>query len=113
MTIRDCFTLGGAAALAAATFFGILVVTTSPHSDKAAALVMLGRWEEAELAARRALQLDPASIETNYMLGIAMLQQSKITPETAAHLAIAAKEHPRARAFLAEVQADLAAEPKN
>jgi Flp pilus assembly protein TadD len=81
-------------------------------SDKAAALVILGRWEEAELAARRALQLDPASIEAHYMLGIAMLQQSKITPETAAHLAIAAKEHPRARAFLAEVQADLAAEPK-
>jgi Flp pilus assembly protein TadD len=77
------------------------------HSDKAAALVMLSRWEEAELAARRALQIDPASIDANYMLGIAMMQQAKITPETAAHLAIAAKEHPRARAFLAEVQAEL------
>jgi hypothetical protein len=30
-------------------------------------------------------------------------------PETAAHLAIAVKKHPRARAFLAEVQAQLAA----
>jgi hypothetical protein len=32
MTLRDCFTLGGVAALAAATFFGILVVTTSPRA---------------------------------------------------------------------------------
>jgi tetratricopeptide (TPR) repeat protein len=82
------------------------------HSDKAAALVMLSRWEEAEQAARRALQLDPGSIAAHYMLGIAMLKQAKITPETAAHLAIAAKEHPKARAFLAEVEADLAAEPR-
>jgi tetratricopeptide (TPR) repeat protein len=81
------------------------------HSNKAAALVMLSRWEEAEQAARRALQLDPASIDANYMLGIALMKQGKITPETAARLAVAAKKHPRARAFLAEVEADLAAEP--
>ena len=81
------------------------------HSNKAAALVMLSRWEEAEQAARRALQLDPASIDANYMLGIALMKQGKITPETAARLAVAAKKHPRARAFLAEVETDLAAEP--
>jgi tetratricopeptide (TPR) repeat protein len=81
------------------------------HSNKAAALVMLGRWEEAEQAARRALQLDHRSIDASYMLGIAMMKQGKITTETAAHLAIAAEKHPRARAYLAEVQADLAAEP--
>ena len=82
------------------------------HSNKAAALVMLGRWEEAEQAARRAVQLDPKSIDANYMLGIAMMMQGKITSETAARLAIAVKKHPRARAFLAEVQAQLAAERK-
>jgi Flp pilus assembly protein TadD len=82
------------------------------HSNKAAALVMLSRCEEAEQAARRALQLDPESIEANYMLGIAMMKQLKITPETAAHLAIAAKKYPRARAYLAEVRAYLAAVPK-
>jgi hypothetical protein len=81
------------------------------HSNKAAALVMLGRWEEAEQAARFALQLDPESIDANYMLGIAMMMQGNITPETAAHLAIAAKKHPKARAFLAKVQADLVTEP--
>jgi tetratricopeptide (TPR) repeat protein len=63
------------------------------HSNKAAALVMLGRWEEAEQAGRRAVQLDPGSIDGNYMLGIAMMNQGKITPETAAHLAIAVKTH--------------------
>jgi tetratricopeptide (TPR) repeat protein len=82
------------------------------HSNKAAALVMLGRWEEAEQAARRALQLDPRSIDANYMLGIALMKQGKITSETAARLAVAAKKHPRARAYLAEVQAKLAAEPR-
>jgi tetratricopeptide (TPR) repeat protein len=80
------------------------------YSNKAAALVMLSRWDEAEQAGRRAVQLDPGSIDGNYMLGIAMMEQGKITPETAAHLAIAVKKHPRARAFLAEVEADLAAE---
>jgi superkiller protein 3 len=78
------------------------------HSNKAAALVMLGRWEEAEQAARRALQLDPESTDANFMLGITMMKQGKITAETAAHLAIAAKKHPRGRAYLAEVQAQLA-----
>ena len=81
------------------------------HNNKAAALVMLSRFEEAEQAARRAVQFDPGSIEANYMLGVAMMKQGKITPETAARLAVAAKKHPRARAFLAEVEADLAAEP--
>jgi Flp pilus assembly protein TadD len=80
------------------------------HSNKAAALVMLSRWEEAEQAARRAVQLDPESIDATYMLGIALMKQGKITPETAARLAVAAKKNPRARAFLAEVQAYLAAE---
>ena len=80
------------------------------HSNKAAALVILSRWEEAEQAARRALQLDPASIDANYMLGIALMGQGKITPETAARLAVAVKKHPRARVYLAEVQAYLAAE---
>jgi tetratricopeptide (TPR) repeat protein len=82
------------------------------HSNKAAALVMLSRWKEAEQTARRALQLDPESIDANYMLGIALMGQGKITPETAAHLAMAAKTYPRARVPLAEVQAQLAAEPR-
>jgi predicted Zn-dependent protease len=82
------------------------------HSNEAAAFVMLSRWEEAERAARRALQLDLKSIDGHYMLGIAMMKQGKITSETAAHLEIAATKHPRAHSYLTEVQATLGAEPR-
>jgi Flp pilus assembly protein TadD len=78
------------------------------HSNKASALVILNRPEEAEPAARRAVQLDPESIEANYMLGVAMAMQEKITPEVAAHLAVAARKYPGARAYLTAVQAMLA-----
>jgi tetratricopeptide (TPR) repeat protein len=77
------------------------------HTNMASALVTLNRPEEAERESRRAVQLDPASIEANYMLGIAMLMQNKITPEAAAHLAVASDKYSRARAFLVEVEADL------
>ncbi|HSP68783.1 MAG TPA: tetratricopeptide repeat protein [Bryobacteraceae bacterium] len=78
------------------------------HSNKAAALVMLSRWEEAERAARRGVQFDPSSIDANYMLGVALVMQNKITPEAAGHLSVAADKYPRARSLLAEVRADLA-----
>jgi tetratricopeptide (TPR) repeat protein len=75
---------------------------------KASALVMLSRWEEAEQSARRALKLNPRSIESSYMLGLALLMQGKITPETARSLEMAASQYPKAREHLAEVQAKLA-----
>jgi tetratricopeptide (TPR) repeat protein len=78
------------------------------HSNKASALVILNRPQQAEQAARRAVQLDRNSIEANYMLGVALVMQEKIAPEAAAHLSIAADKYPRARALLAEVQAYLA-----
>jgi tetratricopeptide (TPR) repeat protein len=74
---------------------------------KASALVMLSRWEEAEQAARRAVRLNPRSVESNYMLGLALLMQNKITPETARYLEVAASQYPKAREHLAEVQAKL------
>ncbi len=78
------------------------------YSAKAAALVTLGRPAEAEVAARRALQLSPQSIEANYLLGSSMMLEGKITPETAAYLAVAAPKYPRARAALIDVQEALA-----
>jgi predicted Zn-dependent protease len=72
------------------------------HINKAVTLVTLGRWEEAEQTARRILQLDSESIDGHYVLGVAMLRQQKITPETEAHLAIATKKYARARPYLAE-----------
>jgi tetratricopeptide (TPR) repeat protein len=74
---------------------------------KASALVMLSRWEEAEQSARRAVKLNPLSIESRYMLGLALLMQGKITPETARSLEMAASQYPKAREHLAEVQAKL------
>jgi Flp pilus assembly protein TadD len=77
------------------------------HSNKACVFLAMGRWEEAERAARKAVQLDPESIEGNYMLGISMLAQEKITPETASHLKVAAKKYPPAQMYLTQVEARL------
>jgi tetratricopeptide (TPR) repeat protein len=78
------------------------------NGAKAAALVMLSRWGEAEQAARRAVHLDPSSRASNYMLGVALLMQKKFTPETVRSLEVAATDYPKAREHLAEVQAVLA-----
>jgi len=78
------------------------------HSNRASALVILNRPEEAEQAARRALQLDSGSIPAHFILGMSLVMQEKITPEVAAHLAVAASKYPRARTYLAAVQAALA-----
>lgn len=78
------------------------------HINRAAALVKLQRPEEAELAARRALRLEPGSIPASYLLGWAMLMQEKITAETAEYLAVAAGKNALARKALEAVQERLA-----
>jgi Flp pilus assembly protein TadD len=82
------------------------------HTDRAAALVTLNRPSEAEIAARRALRLEPSSVAASYMLGCAMLMQDKITPETEAYLATAAGKYPMARSYLTKVQEYLSASTK-
>ena len=82
--------------------------SAAAHSAKASVLVILNRPGEAEPEARRALQLDPGSVAAHYMLGMTMVMQGKITAEAAAHLSVAAGKYPRAHAFLAQVQAELA-----
>ena len=77
------------------------------HTNKAAALVMLNRWREAETAARRAVQIDSRSTAAHYMLGLAMLMQDKVTPEVAEHLASASKAYSKAKVLLIEVQEEL------
>jgi tetratricopeptide (TPR) repeat protein len=82
------------------------------HSNRAAALMMLQRPAEAEQAARRALQLAPASIAAHYMLGLALLRQNRATKETAEHLKIAAGKYPDVLPWLAWVRERLAATPR-
>jgi len=81
------------------------------NTAKAASLVTLNRADEAEPVARRALQLDPSSTAAHYMLGVALVMQEKLTPEAAVHLKAAAHKYPRAAAYLAELEADLANKP--
>ena len=69
------------------------------RSEEAAALAMLNRWAEAEMAARRAVQLDPRSTAAQYMVGLAMLMQDKVTPEVVEHLARRPKRMQRRRCF--------------
>jgi len=61
------------------------------QSNAAVVLLMLNRSAEAENAARRAVRLDAASVEANYILGIAMLMQGRTTAEAAKYLSFAAR----------------------
>jgi tetratricopeptide (TPR) repeat protein len=83
------------------------------YTGKAGAFVILDRPKEAEQAARRAVQLAPASIEANYMLGMALFMQGQTTQEAAEHLAVAAGKFPRAREVLQLIQHQLAPTPSS
>ena len=78
------------------------------HSNAAAALIALHRGDEAERAARRAVQLAPGSAEANYVLGLALLQERKITPEVVTCLELASTKYPTARETLDLIRVYLA-----
>ena len=78
------------------------------RSRRASVLMMLKRPQEAEQEARRALQLDPDSIESHFTLGLAMFVQGIVTPETSKHLSAAADKYPGARALLSLAAEDFA-----
>jgi tetratricopeptide (TPR) repeat protein len=71
------------------------------QSNKAWALLSLKRPDEAEQAARRAVDLAPGFVTAHYLLAVALLQQSRATPETVKHLEIAIGEYPELREGLA------------
>ena len=67
------------------------------QSNKAVALLDLGRPAEAEVAAYRTLRLNPQSVAGHYLLALAMLRQGKIIEETAEHLKSAVGRIPQAQ----------------
>ena len=73
------------------------------QSNKAVALLDLGRPAEAEVAARHALQLSPQSAEGNYLLALAILRQGKVTSEAAEHLKLAVGRIPQAQEIFNQV----------
>ena len=74
------------------------------HVNKAGALILLGRLEEAEQAARNALKLAPDSTDANFHLGMALIMRGEVTPEAIACLKFAAPKDARARKALASVE---------
>lgn len=82
--------------------------------NKALALLKLNRPAEAEAAGRQALRLEPASTGAHAVVAMALLDQDRITPETASHLSVAATEFPQFRDAYRRVQERLSgrAQPK-
>jgi len=73
------------------------------NSNIAAALLNLGRPSEAESAARRSVHLDGTRSPARYLLGAALLQQGKLTPEMEKSLRQAADEIPAAHLLLGKM----------
>jgi Tfp pilus assembly protein PilF len=74
----------------------------SPLVNIAATLMGMDRFEEAETAARKAIRLGGVNATARYMLGLALLQQKKNTPEALDNLKRASDTVPRARLAIAE-----------
>jgi len=71
--------------------------------DNAAVVLCLQfRFAEAEPFARRALQIEPQSHSSQYLLGGILVQQKQYSDEATALLAKAAAQYPRAWLFLAK-----------
>jgi len=75
----------------------------SPEINLAATLVLLNRSGDAETAARHAVRLDAASPTAHYLLGVALLDQQKITDEALGNLEEASRTIPRARLAIDEL----------
>jgi hypothetical protein len=74
------------------------------QSHAAVAELMTGHPEEAEARARQARRLSPEQGRAKYVLGLALLQQGKQTPEALRNLEEAATEFPGAKAIVAQLR---------
>lgn len=73
------------------------------YHNLAVALFYLGRYPEAEKAARQALDLDPSETATRYVLGCILAQERTFTPETLDLLRQSENKFPNARLVLARI----------
>jgi tetratricopeptide (TPR) repeat protein len=73
------------------------------HQDISLALILLNRSQEAEAEARLALDLDPEAPASHYVLGRALLAQSRVTPEAIEMLRQSEKAFPNASLVLAQI----------
>lgn len=73
------------------------------HHGLAVSLYFLGRYSEAEASARRALELNPESIDYRYMVGRAIIAQGLFTPETRQFLLDSQEKFPNASLLLAQI----------
>lgn len=73
------------------------------YHGRSAALFLMGRFTEAEAAARRTLEFDPASSDYRYMLAVAITAQGHITPEARTLLRQSEDKFPAASLLLAQV----------
>jgi tetratricopeptide (TPR) repeat protein len=74
--------------------------------NQAVCLMQIGRFEEAEKAARRAVQLNGTSPRTRYALGLVLANERKFTPEAIDNLLRASSEAPTARLVVAQIFVD-------
>ena len=72
--------------------------------NRAVLMSRLGRWTEAEVAARRAVRLDPLWPHAQYALGVALLRQGKTGGEAVQCLERAAASMPEAARIVARVK---------
>jgi tetratricopeptide (TPR) repeat protein len=71
--------------------------------NRAICLSRIGRFVEAETAARRAMQLDGASARSRYLLGLILINQRKFTREALDDLVESSEKYPEARLTAAQV----------
>lgn len=86
------------------------VLKIDPHSEVAnagssVALIWLNRLPEAEASARKALEINPASLASHYFLGVSLASQAKDDQEAVEHLDKCASSFPDARIKAAEILA--------
>jgi len=74
--------------------------------NRAVCLMQIGRFDEAEKAARRAVQLNGTSPRTRYALGLVLANERKFTPEAIDNLLRASVEAPTARLVVAQIFMD-------